>query len=297
VIGVDRLAKIGTPSSGTGPFTAITNPNLGLDLIGGFAGTIAGFVAGDTIVVDVAQAATFAAGASGQVLVETLGGATLGTLSFATPQMASLALSEAGTGLVATIACFAAGTRIATPEGLVPVEDLREGDSVTTLDGVGRVVWAGRRAVDCARHPRPDSVWPVRVSAGAFGPGAPARDVYLSPDHAVYVDGVLIPVKRLVNGRSIAQVERASVIYHHIELERHDIVLAEGLPAESYLDTGDRADFGTEAGVIRLHPTFESAPAWLWETEGAAPLVQSGPVLERARGRLGDAASPHKRFA
>jgi hypothetical protein len=121
--------------------------------------------------------------------------------------------------------------------------------------------------------------------------------VYLSPDHAVYVDGVLIPVKRLVNGGSIAQVERASVVYHHIELERHDIVLADGLPAESYLDTGDRSDFGTEAGVIRLHPTFETAPAWLWEAEGAAPLVQSGPVLERAKGRLAPAPSRTDRAA
>jgi hypothetical protein len=200
--------------------------------------------------------------------------------------MAALALSEAGTGLQTSVACFAAGTRLETPDGLVAVEDLAAGDVVTTREGVGRVVWAGHRAVDCARHPRPEAVWPVRVAVHAFGPGMPARDVYLSPDHAVYVDGVLIPVKRLVNGGAIAQVRRASVVYHHIELERHDIVLAEGLPAESYLDTGDRADFGGGTTVL-LHPVFETAAAWIWETGGCAPLVQSGPVLDRVRARLG----------
>jgi hypothetical protein len=199
--------------------------------------------------------------------------------------MAALALSEAGTGLQTSVACFAAGTRLETPSGPVAVEDLAAGDVVTTREGVGRVVWSGHRAVDCARHPRPEAVWPVRVSAHAFGPGVPARDVYLSPDHAVYVDGVLIPVKRLVNGGAIAQVPRERVRYHHIELERHSVVFAEGLPAESYLDTGDRADFGGGT-TVRLHPVFETAAAWVWETEGAAALVQCGPVLQKVRERL-----------
>ena len=68
------------------------------------------------------------------------------------------------------------------------------------------IVWLGSRTVDCAKHPHPETVWPVRVSAGAFGANGPVRDLYLSPDHAVFVNGVLIPVKLLINGTSITRV-------------------------------------------------------------------------------------------
>ena len=86
----------------------------------------------------------------------------------------------------------------------------------------------------------------------------------MSPDHAIYVDDVLIPAKHLVNGTTICQVQRQHVVYHHVELERHDVVLAEGLPAETYLDTGDRAKFngGRSSGCS---PTSTSA-AQVWET-------------------------------
>src|ERR1019366_10641252 len=59
--------------------------------------------------------------------------------------------------------------------------------------------------------------------------------------------GVLIPIRYLVNGRSIAQEARDEVTYWHVELARHDILLAEGLPAESYLDTGNRDAFADNA--------------------------------------------------
>ena len=85
-----------------------------------------------------------------------------------------------------------------------------------------------------------------------------------------------MPAKLLMNGGSVRQVQTASVTYHHIELERHDVVLAEGLPAETYLDTGDRARF-TGGPVTTLHPDFA---ARVWEMAGCAPLVMSGPRLE-----------------
>jgi hypothetical protein len=166
------------------------------------------------------------------------------------------------------------------------VEDLRVGDYVAMAeDGGGEpVVWIGQRAVNCADHPRPEAVWPVRVRAGAFGLNGPVRDLYLSPDHAVFVNDALVPVKLLINGTSIAQVRRDNVRYFHVELPRHAVILAEGLPVESYLDTGDRANFRDAANAIRLFPDF-AAPetALLWETLGAAPLVMTGPALETAR--------------
>jgi hypothetical protein len=148
------------------------------------------------------------------------------------------------------------------------------------------IIWLGSRVVHCARHPRPETVWPVRIARGAFGESAPARDLYLSPDHAVFVNGVLVPAKLLINGTSITRVKRHSVTYYHVELPDHAVILAEGLPVESYLDTGDRTNFDQFA-TIRLFPDFAARltpnAAMRWETNGAAPLVMAGPLLDAAR--------------
>ena len=92
-------------------------------------------------------------------------------------------------------------------------------------------------------------------------------------------------MKLLINGTSIAQEKRNRVTYFHVELPRHDVILAEGLPVESYLDTGDRADFGGD--VPRLFPDFTARltpdAARVWETRGAARLVMAGDALAAAR--------------
>jgi hypothetical protein len=113
------------------------------------------------------------------------------------------------------------------------------------------------------------------------------RELYLSPDHAVLVNDVLVPVKLLINGTTIAQAHDDHVRYFHVELPRHAVILAEGLTVESYLDTGDRANFQRDAETIRLFPDFAArfAPetARLWETQGAARLVLGGAELAAAR--------------
>jgi hypothetical protein len=86
-------------------------------------------------------------------------------------------------------------------------------------------------------------VWPVRIAACAFGPARPARDLFLSPDHAVFVDGILVLAVTLVNGITVTGVPLDQVRYFYVEPEQHDILYAEGLPVESYLDTGGRAAF------------------------------------------------------
>ena len=179
------------------------------------------------------------------------------------------------------VTCFVAGTRISTERGDVAVEQLRAGDRTQVVLGNAQpIVWIGHRQIDCTRHARPRTVWPVRVAAGAFGPGRPRRDLWLSPDHAVFVDDVLIPIKYLVNGTSIAQVPVDHVTYYHVELPRHDVLLAEGLPTESYLDVGDRSNFTNGGGPITLYPDFASR---IWEAAGCAPLVVVGPKLDAAR--------------
>ena len=181
--------------------------------------------------------------------------------------------------------CYAAGTHIRTDRGEVAVEDLAVGDAVAaTLHGPwAKVVWLGHREVDCARHPRPHDVWPVRIVRDAFGPGQPARDLWLSPDHALHVDGVLIPVRYLLNGATIVQVPTETVSYWHVELACHDVILAEGLACESYLDTGNRGAFANGGGAVQLHPDFALK---VWEREACAPLVTGGTELGVARSYL-----------
>ena len=127
----------------------------------------------------------------------------------------------------------------------------------------------------------------MRVAAGAFGEGRPHTELWLSPDHAVYVGEVLIPVKYLVNGSTIAQVEVGEVTYYHMELPAHDVLLAEGLPTKSYLDTGDRAAFTNGGGPSQLFPGFFCTPLgdapFIREAQACAPLIVTGPELEAAR--------------
>ena len=137
-----------------------------------------------------------------------------------------------------------------------------QGDRVLLHDGsVLPVRWLGRRRVDCRRHADPARVQPIRVRAGSFGPNQPRRDLFLSPDHALLVDGVLVPVRYLVDGTDIAQVPRRSVTYWHVELPRHEVLIAEGVPAESYLDTGDRdrAECDVACADGRVHVSGHSS--------------------------------------
>jgi hypothetical protein len=186
-------------------------------------------------------------------------------------------------GFVLNVTCVAAGTGIATPRGQVAVEALAIGDNVSLAGGgVAAVVWIGYREVNAVRHPAPCRVWPVRIASGAFGAGRPYRDLWLSPDHAVFFEDVLIPVKCLIYGYAIAQVPVDRITYFHLELPRHEVVLAEGLPVESYLDTGNRSNF-SNGGPVRLHPDFS---ALSWEVLACAPLIVTGPRLDAARTRL-----------
>ena len=178
--------------------------------------------------------------------------------------------------------CFAAGTPIRTVAGDVPVERLTAGTVLPTAAGRGtaRVIWIGHRTVDCRRHPRPESVMPVRVCRDAFAPGRPQTDLLLSPDHAVFVEGVLIPVRHLVNGATIRREPCDLVTYVHVELDRHDVILAAGLAVESYLDTGNRDGFANGGTATRRPSAFARR---VWATAACAPLVLRGKRLHAVR--------------
>jgi hypothetical protein len=196
----------------------------------------------------------------------------------------NLGSTKATVTVSGALPCFAAGTRIKTLAGDISVERLAVGDIVHShFAGLAPVVWLGHRHVNCLRHPEPSKVWPVLVCAHAFGPRTPCRDLWLSPDHAVFVDDVLIPIKYLINGKTIVRRRVEEVTYYHVELGEHDVLLAEGMHAESYLETGGRGGFDNAGGLVSLHPEFGVRR---WEALGCAPFVVTGPLLEAVKARI-----------
>jgi len=195
-----------------------------------------------------------------------------------TPQGNTAGLQAVDTGYSAALACYVAGTRIATIDGERRVEDLAIGQMLR-LSGTDRtapIIWLGHRHIDCKTHPDPQAVWPVRVRPGAFAPQMPRRDLWLSPEHAVAMDGALIPIRHLVNQTTITQEPRDEVLYFHIALPTHELLLAEGLPCESLLDTAEFDGFDNEA----------SAPERLAGLMPCAPILTQGARLEAARAKL-----------
>jgi hypothetical protein len=254
----------------------------------GLSGTITGFAPGDTI--ELTGVTATGSIYSGNVLTieEAVGSATLRLPGNFTTASFDVVPVAGGTDISLVAPCFRAGTRIRTMQGEVVVEVLRVGQLVSAGRREGEpaarpIVWIGHRTVDCRHHPRPEVVWPVRVRAGAFGAGKPVRDLWLSPDHAVFVDGVLIPIKHLIIGTTIEQVKVDQVAYHHVELDKHAVLFADGLPCESFLDTGDRCNFVQGGDAVVLHPDFSTLQ---WDAEGCAPLVVTGPLLDAVRQRL-----------
>jgi hypothetical protein len=156
--------------------------------------------------------------------------------------------------------CFLGGTRVRTPDGEIAIEDLEIGDLVETLNGPLPVKWIGRQTFRKATSSWHASVAPIRVARFALDDQYPRRDLYLSPQHCVFVDGVLIAVEHLVNGRSVAPAkldDREVIEYFHVELETHEVIFAEGAPAETLWLTGDREHFVNFVEYERLYGSDE----------------------------------------
>lgn len=184
---------------------------------------------------------------------------------------------------VSTATCYVRGTRILTVDGEVPIEDLSEGDTVVTASGAARAVkWIGKRGYVprlLSEHQR-SNVLPIRFVRGSLGEGLPKRDLLVSPEHLMFLDEVLIPARHLVNGMSIACCDALPIIeYFHVELPGHDVILAEGAAAESWLDTGRRDMF---ANALEYPPGEDDDTP----REPCAPIVSEGPRLIAVRSRL-----------
>jgi hypothetical protein len=179
--------------------------------------------------------------------------------------------------------CFLAGTAIACPDGERLIEDLAVGDLVVTADGTQRRVRFVGRQTFTTLFADPLRTRPVCIRAGALGEGLPRRDLCLSPDHAILVDGVLVQAGALVDGIAITRMsglpERFT--YFHIELDDHALIFAEGLPAETFVGNVPRRRFDNWADYVAL---YGEQPRLI--SEMPLPRVKSARQMpRRARGR------------
>ncbi|KPN63529.1 Hint domain-containing protein [Aliiroseovarius crassostreae] len=176
-------------------------------------------------------------------------------------------LTDQPTGVI----CFTPGTRIRTPEGEVLVEDLREGDQIQTRDnGAQTLLWIGQRRISGARLFAMPELRPIRVRAGALSSGQPDEDLLVSPQHQLLLRGdrardlfnsdeVLVRAQDLVDERRvIVDGSVREVTYYHLLLERHQVVWANGVAAESFHPAGTALETVEDAQRARL---FEMFPA------------------------------------
>jgi autotransporter-associated beta strand protein len=180
-------------------------------------------------------------------------------------------------------ACYCRGTLIATDKGEVAVETLAIGDGVVTASGAARPIkWIGRRSYGGRFIMGRKDMLPVCVKAGALADNLPRRDLWISPHHAMYLDGVLIEAKDLVNGVSIVQAAGAEKVeYFHIELDSHDVIIAEGALSESFVDDDSRGMFHNANEYRALYPDAPYVPA-----RYCAPRLDEGYAVAAARRRI-----------
>ncbi len=261
---------------------------------GAFAGSITGFTAGDTIVLpnvpsEVGGVPTTASydPLSGDLSI-VVDAAT--TIDLHMPGFSltpgAVPLTPDGSGIEIVAVCFLAGTRIATPIGETPVEALSVGDLVRTASGRDRAIkWIGTGQV-LATPGRRTANTPVIVRKGALADAVPSRDMRVTKGHSLFLDGVLIPAEYLVNHRSIIWDDRArEVTIYHIELETHDVLIADGAPAESYRDDGNRWQFRNANSDWGLPPQPACAPVTdRWADRGFYLAAAVGPdrISQRA---------------
>jgi hypothetical protein len=202
--------------------------------------------------------------------------------------------------------CFLSGTRIKTPEGEAKIEELRIGDILLTASGETKPIkFIGRRKISRERTGPSNGDGPAKISRFAIDGKAPHSDLYVSPAHAIYIDGILIPASNLVNGVTIvadAKPEALSLTYFHIGLDTHEAILAEGLAVESFqrdnIHAFDNADeyvrlYGSAgeplapfAPIVRYHSNLQELGSHIRST--VAPLCDFRKPIEKVRDRILD---------
>lgn len=217
-------------------------------------------VAGSTVTLATGQQVTL--NADGTLTL--LGDGDTETYNFSYTVQNAAGISDTAFVTAAQVPCFVAGTLILTPEGERPVETLRPGDLVMTQDdGAQPLRWVGRRRVAAL-----GDLAPIRIAADTFGTH---RALLVSPLHRILIrdalaellfgEGeVLVAAKDLVNDRSVRRVAGGMVDYVHILFDRHQVVVSEGLPTESFLP-GPQITRSFEAAAVaeicRIFPDLD----------------------------------------
>jgi hypothetical protein len=183
--------------------------------------------------------------------------------------------------------CYCPGTLIKTPRGEIAVEELEIGDEVITMSGIARPIkWIGRRSYNGRFVRGRKDILPVCIKAGALADNVPQRDLWISPHHAMYLDGALIEAKDLINGASIVQARHVEhVEYFHVEFDSHDVIIAEGAPSESFIDDDSRGMFQNAHEYATLYGDEIREPA-----RYCAPRLDEGYDVEAVRMRLAQRA-------
>jgi Hint domain len=162
--------------------------------------------------------------------------------------------------------CFLKGTKILTAEGERKIEDLAVGDLMPTMfGGLRPVQWIGRYPIKKSDPSKPwvKDVLPVRIARSALGPNLPHADLYVTGYHSLLIDGVLAPAAMLINGTTIVRDEEREydeLEYFHVKLESHDVIYAEGVPAETLLEVTESAVNFAEYFRLYGMPTSEETP-------------------------------------
>jgi antigen 43 len=238
---------------------------------------------GDTIDVTGFTAVNTGTLTGGTSLTLTNAGGTHEVLSFATG-VGSFTVTTGGgiTGTDINGICFCPGTMIRTPNGDVKVEHLAVGDTVATVgNNTQTITWIGKGNVLATKGKRGPAT-PIIVRKGALDDNVPNQDLHVTKGHSLYLDGVLIPVEFLVNHKSILWDDAAQEVeIYHVELATHDVLIANGAPAESYRDDGNRW-------------LFQNANDGWDEPEKMhyAPVLTGGPVVDEIWERLLDRTGP-----
>jgi hypothetical protein len=261
---------------------------------GDFQGTLDNFANGDTLELqtngdNVITHATYSAGV---ITFTDSNGDVLGTIASLTDP-GTLTVLHHGEGVggplggtlveilaSASVPCFLRGTAILTPHGEMPVELLEAGDHVTTLSGERKTIrWIGTGRTLVTPLNR-DRCAPIVVRRGALAENVPHRDLFVTRGHSLFIDGYLVPAEELINHRSIAWVEETQVAeYYHVELDDHDVLVAEGAAAESYREDENHAQFHNSDSRPE---SYILAPC--------AEVLHYGPELKRIWQALSDRA-------
>ena len=281
--GLGLVAQTATDNPGTGP-----GGSNGLGDTTGLIG-LTGSVSGDTVTFYATNATL---GDTDQTYLYTVADSLAAT---------SLPMTETFTALMAagpdsnirgvafapSPPCYCRGTLIRTVDGERAIEKLAAGDQVITRDGAAKPVrWIGRRSYGARMLAGRTHLLPVVFAAGSLGAGIPARTLRVSPMHAMFLDGLLVPAWHLVNGTTVVQdLDCRAVEYFHLELDEHDVIWADGALAETFLDDDSRFLFNNAA---------EYRPAGPGSREKAfcAPRVEDGYALETIRDRVALRARP-----